>query len=407
MTRLRFNRYSLSLLVASAAAIAVLTLQPDSGRGGVPTSCVLCGEHGSADLILNVLLFAPLGFALGRAGGRPILVAGLGLCLAFGIELAQIAIPGRAPTWRDAVLNGIGAGLGAFVAQQASGWIRGRAALPLAWISAAAAVLAIPLTAALLIPAPRDIPWYGHWTPRLGHLGRWDGTLSVATLGGRSVAHGFLEETAEVRARVLARDTLVLRGIAAPTPTRLAPIFGISDDEYEEALLVGQDGSSLVYRERRRASDLRLFEPEFRLPAFLSGLEPGTPFTLTLAPTNFTLCARLEAPDTSRDACAGPFAASSLWTAVLWRRWLTSAWHAAFGALTLLTLVFPVACFAVGSARRAAAPAVLLAIVGIVLLAPGLGLASLRPSEWAGLLLGCVSGAGVGYLVRRAARTSL
>lgn len=100
------------LLGTSLLAVMALTLRPSSASvGSLPSTCVLCGERGVVDLVLNIVLFLPIGVALGRLGVRPLMAVGLALVFSGGIELLQHVIPGRAPTWRDVVMNGIGAGL--------------------------------------------------------------------------------------------------------------------------------------------------------------------------------------------------------------------------------------------------------------------------------------------------------
>jgi len=320
-------------------AILALTLRPSAAGGGGPSTCVLCGERGSADLLLNVLLFIPLGAALGRLGWRPIIAAGIGLLLALGIEVAQILIPGRSPTWRDVILNAIGMGLGTWLARDALRMLLGRRAPLFAFIAAMLAGLSVAATGWLLEPEVKPNVWYAHINPRLGHLAVWEGRVTQVRVGALLQTHGFVEDAAGLQAAVAAREPIVIEGVAGSQPTRLAGLYSISDDEFEEMLLVGIEGSNLVARERRRASTFRLFEPEMRLPGFFSELETGQPFVLKVKLDSRVVCASLnDAPE----RCSMPFAASSAWTLVLWRRWLGGDGRLFLGALTLFAMAIPV-----------------------------------------------------------------
>ena len=74
------------------------------------------------DLAGNILLFVPLGYAqlhldsrLGRTGLTGAVT--LGVILSLSVELFQVYSHGRAPSVTDVLCNGLGAGLGAFVAR--------------------------------------------------------------------------------------------------------------------------------------------------------------------------------------------------------------------------------------------------------------------------------------------------
>ena len=98
---------SWTVLIALSLILA-LTLAP--GSTSTPTAdCFWCGEFATADFILNVALFVPLGLALGVSSGvaawAAILIA---IVVSGGVELAQLAIPGRYPTLSDVLANLLG-----------------------------------------------------------------------------------------------------------------------------------------------------------------------------------------------------------------------------------------------------------------------------------------------------------
>jgi VanZ like protein len=79
------------------------------------------GKSSVADVLLNALLFIPLGFGLAsvlperrwRTGWTSLVVV-LGSCLAvsYVIEVLQQCLPPRYPTWRDVLANSFGGVLG-------------------------------------------------------------------------------------------------------------------------------------------------------------------------------------------------------------------------------------------------------------------------------------------------------
>ncbi len=72
-----------------------------------------------ADVVLNVVLFVPVGFALGRLIERRWLAVLAGIGCSLLIESAQLMIPGRYTTLSDVVTNGMGAMIGIVVAGEA------------------------------------------------------------------------------------------------------------------------------------------------------------------------------------------------------------------------------------------------------------------------------------------------
>ena len=83
--------------------IAASTLVPGSGnrRPLIGSSCLLCGEFGTPDLVLNILLFVPFGIALGMRRIPAFRALGLALLMSAVIESMQLVLPGRSPTLRD------------------------------------------------------------------------------------------------------------------------------------------------------------------------------------------------------------------------------------------------------------------------------------------------------------------
>ena len=120
------------LLSAAIAAILFLTLLPfrlESGPDLVDIVPELLRPLTRAprpgDVLRNVILFMPLGFAgLGTIAGRlkvpprwcRIAVIGGGVLLSLTIEVAQIYIPGRVSNLYDVMFDGLGTALGVVAA---------------------------------------------------------------------------------------------------------------------------------------------------------------------------------------------------------------------------------------------------------------------------------------------------
>lgn len=272
------------LAAASLLVIVLLTLRPapsyhDLGQVGL---CVLCGRYGLANVLRNVLLFVPLGLGLGlglggRSFGRAVGAAAL---LSAGIEAVQLLLPGRNPLPVDFAANSAGGGLGAVLAMA----IRARLVLPqsrrarshaAAWFTAAAGAAALAGSAVAFQLAPPDPPHHVQWTPHLGHLEPYAGTVRDARLGGEALRPGRHPEPALLEERLLGGSLLRVSFTPGPPPARLAPIVSVFTAERREMFLLGARGEDLVLRLPLRASALRLDAPDFRLPSALEQAGDG------------------------------------------------------------------------------------------------------------------------------------
>ena len=112
-------------VVLALVVIARATLWPQAGAGASAHLglCLVCGSRGSADFLLNIALFMPLGAALARQGRPAARVAWYAALLSTAIELSQFFIPGRDPSVGDVLANTSGAVLGALVVLRARTWL--------------------------------------------------------------------------------------------------------------------------------------------------------------------------------------------------------------------------------------------------------------------------------------------
>ncbi len=125
-------------LVLSIAAIIVATIVPHPGQGpGAPgidgamnleplatvSSMLRWGSRNQqfSNLVLNVVLFVPFGFAVALKARHTLPVLGAvtaGVMLSVAVEAVQLMLPlGRSLDVDDILLNGLGALLGAIVAK--------------------------------------------------------------------------------------------------------------------------------------------------------------------------------------------------------------------------------------------------------------------------------------------------
>src|ERR1700686_5544677 len=85
------RRFSFALVVLSLGAIAWLTLRPAHASSSPIDShlCLVCGPYGGVDILLNTLLFVPLGVGLSLRGLSPRKAAKPCFAASASIETAQ------------------------------------------------------------------------------------------------------------------------------------------------------------------------------------------------------------------------------------------------------------------------------------------------------------------------------
>lgn len=258
------RRRALIAAALALAAIAALTLVPLPRQlaesAATPWYCLICGEQGMVDVILNVALFVPLGVALGMGGIRPLRAALAGLALATAIELLQATlVTGRDPSLSDVLTNGTGTAVGAGLAWIAPDLWRPSVArarrLALGAALAWAAMLAV--TGWLLTPdrptaRPRLVraPVVQFLEPFQGSIqgSSWDSTAGSLALGAQVTTAGLTD--------------------------RLAPVLELQDGERYPWARLGQLGQKPVFTLRLHATRVRLRTPAVRA---YGGVIPATP----------------------------------------------------------------------------------------------------------------------------------
>lgn len=398
-----FSRRSLPRLAVAlaVAAILVATLSPSGDEKLEPMwRCLVCGQRGVADVILNVILFAPLGFALRLNGERLLRVCIAATLLSGAIELAQLFIPGRDTSLGDVLTNAAGAATGYALARYVPRAValRGSAATLLTAGAAVLPVLTVAATGMLVRPALPRSTYYGQWTPNFGHLEWYRGRVRSVQLGPLALPPQRLANSDTVRALLLAGVPLQVQATAGPPVPGLAPLFSITDDRYREILLLGADKDDFVFRYRSRATAWRLDQPDLRVPDALKSIRVTDALAIVLWRGPDGYCIALNGARTCRlrfTAGRGWAVLHYLETAAPWtKRLLDLAWMAG--------LLVPVGVCS-RTWRAAWASGALLASAG--LLPPLVGLAPTPPDQWAGAIAGVAAGAALRTLaVRRRLR---
>lgn len=286
MTTARGQRLWLVASLLYCLAILLVTLRPDARPeldAARRTFCLICGPTGTAEAILNIFLFVPLGVllvpVLGRFGS-----SAAGTLLSVVIELAQLGIPGRQASVADVLCNAAGAGLGAYVTLPLARAIasdpawRRRAF----WTWATFSVLVLFVWRALLTTSVGEHALFGHWPPDLGHTEPYRGKVSDVSIGGEGGSSGRPAGQEGIRGLFSGSssvDAHLVVGLASPG---LASILAIVDERRELMLFLAADGEDLVFRRRYLADDVRLDRPDLRFRGALAGFVAGDTLSVHL-----------------------------------------------------------------------------------------------------------------------------
>jgi len=386
-----------SLVALALVLILVPTLYPMPGDEPAPLAyCIVCGEMGTADVLTNIILFLPLGVALGFTGARSRWLILGGALLSGAIETAQLVIPGRDPSVGDLLFNTLGGAIGVTLVRTAGRWLAPDRTRARALLLAATGLVIVVLggTAWALQPALPDSRYFGQWTPNLGQLQWYRARVLRATLGAMPLPPHRLADSAAVRQRLLRGDTIEIRGIAGPPVGALGSLFSIFDDHQREILLLGPDRADLVLRYRTRASDLRLDAPDLRLLGAMRGIRRGDTLMVRVHRAADGWCVALDA----QSACRLGHTLGRAWALLMYPEsfppWLRHVLDAAWMAGLLL----PLGLWArSGWHTLGAAVAVTAACVAIPV---STGLRPLTALEWLGMAVGAAAGLAIARLTR-------
>jgi hypothetical protein len=384
-----------AFIFVAAALVLFATLYPMEPVGdGVDISCLICGERGLADAIVNVILFIPLGAAAALTGRSTLAALALGAALSGSVEFAQLTlIPGRDASIGDLIFNTLGAAAGVAVVKTSWWWL-GDNHIRASRLSLAAALFAtatIASTGLLLAPQTPEGAYFVMWRPVLRHLDPYAAPVRSATIGGQPFLPGRIEESAQVRELLQAGAPIRVLAVAAPRTSRQAAMFTIYDELNREVVLIGPDRDDLVFRVRMRSASAWLDQPDLRVVGGWRDLIPGSEITVTARRSGRNYCVGFG----TQPPCGSGFAAGIGWALFLYNERWPAGLHSALSIFWLGMLGFPVGFWA---RRRWESLCALVVFAATIVAVP----------TWVGLLdtparqvLGGIVGIGLGIALAR------
>ena len=277
------------ITLLSILAIGGFTLTP-GGHGPPPSTA---SGYLVTDVVLNVILFFPLGVGLALLGIRPGTAIALGFFTSTSIELAQLwVIPDRFASVHDVLTNTLGTAFAVILTRhwktRSTWW---PAVAP--WVLGAA-TLAWALGAFLVRPStPIPGRWYPQWAHEFGGS-QFSGTILSLSLQGVPLPDGHLDETEGLRESLRRGDPLRLSITlrAGPDQVGSSEIGAIISGDHEELVGVWQNGRSIRTRIRLRLSDAMLRNPWVVVEDALPG-RPGDTVTVLVEGTRHQVRVRV------------------------------------------------------------------------------------------------------------------
>lgn len=405
------------LAIGGFLAVCALTLFPTQGQPQTSLFCVVCGERSLLDAILNVLLFVPLGAGLALLGVTTRRAALLGFALSVTVEILQLTIvPGRDPSLRDVLTNGLGSLAGV--------WLGRNLRLVLCPPPRLGRVLAIG-TALLWVGFHAAGDWStqpslaanrAYAAPRIDtplHES-FEGELVAATINDRTletrvtpIAQAELERS-QGRHGVVRVTAVVVPVSRERESSRVAPITMLVHGSSDIVLLLGRRGSSLVFDVRSHASDARLNPLTFEFDRVFPDGEgketigaPGEPLSIsaTLAPGRIIMSASSRERSRTQVERIGP---ALPWIFLLPFDLPLGRLTSAGALVWLFGSLIPIGFWGAKAASSARAPArtawiltlgIILPAIALVLFPFVFGVGFGTPAEWVAAEGGLLAGA--------------
>jgi len=260
------------LLLAGLIAVAGLTLTPAADNEPFPFWCLKCGERPAVDLLLNVVLFVPVGAGLGLYGVRFRRAALIALACTCLVETVQfLAVPGRYASFRDILANFAGALAGYLLARH---WrILVKPSYDDARTLANAAVIlwvgTQALTAWAMGISPPTEPWWAQFQPSHDRFpAMFTGRILGVSAGSIQIPYSDQlpsEDVDVIREQILVGAPLRIV-VANVEPTRgVAPIVIIAAGPVLNVVWWLQDGRDGVFGATVRGTRLGLRTPSVRI----------------------------------------------------------------------------------------------------------------------------------------------
>jgi VanZ family protein len=390
------------ITVLAFAFVARLTLtsarfDPEEARAGF-TCIFACHSEGLRDLLSNILLFMPLGWALSH-WMRPRRALGLCLLATIAIETLQATVlTGRDSSLRDILSNTAGGAIGIwlFGSWRSLLWPDTRVSRALGLLATAVWAVVLTCSAYGTGLAPSTRTWFGLWTTQYGEYAQYPGKLLSLDVNGATPPHGEMPEPIPLRG-AMNQNSFLLRAkvISGPEPRRTAPIFSIVDRNHDEQLVVGQDRYALLLQVRTRFEQWE-FRPLIARLAMFPGRAEGDTVNIEAGKEAGDLVLRASTA-TEHAEVKLPLTAGWGWAAMLPFRYPVQVEWLLLNPLWLAGLILPVGYW-FGRAGPVAGLVATMAVLAVGLLAAPLvaGSAPTVGVEWIGALGGAALGWGAG-----------
>ena len=247
------RRIGLTLALGGFLFVAWATLIPTSDPNGLtlltPIWCLVCGDHGGADIAANLLLFLPFAAGLRLTGvswRRTVLVSA---AISFTVESLQlVVIPGRDASLSDLLTNTASAAIGATLARHLPEAVhpsRERARRLLA-IGGIVWLGTLGLAAWLLMPSMPEGVLMSRWAHRAPGLDVFGGGVEVVRLDGLSMpADGSPPDSARLRHQTDLGEFSLEAEVTSGPPTH--------DPSWIYMFRVPSGGALTLYQLRREA----------------------------------------------------------------------------------------------------------------------------------------------------------
>lgn len=281
------RRLGLLLAVSGSAAIFGLTLFPNPGQAvfsaRTPLLCLVCGDHGGADVILNLLLFTPLATGLRLAGWSWRRVVAVSASLSFTVEFLQFyVVAGRDASLSDLLTNTAGAAIAAAIAPGLGRLLAPDRTLArrLFFGSFALWLGVLTLSAIAMMPWVPSGRLRNDCTRSFGKDDTFSGTVQSVVLNGvRLPCDDELPGTLPLR-EALSRGEATLDVVAiSASPTVRRRLIHAVRVPRGFLVVLAQEGRSAAFNAPTLALRLRLYSPILRLPEAFPARE-GIPVEL-------------------------------------------------------------------------------------------------------------------------------
>ena len=278
VARAQRERAGVAIAILGAVLIARMTLEPTGAGPGLPRWCLVCGEQGLQDVVLNLVLFVPLGAGLGLTRLRASRGVAIALAITLAVELLQVrVVAGRDASLSDLLTNTAGGAIGIALARTRRVLLAPtkRTAGRLATAALGAWLGLLTFTGWAFQPSiPPATAYYGQWARGFPGFARFPGRVLAATLDGAEVPDNHIPQSSRVREMLLGvrpalRATVIGGGVLRPG--RTAPIVSIAHPDQFVVVTLEQEGRDVLFRLRTRAADARLRMPGARARGVFGG----------------------------------------------------------------------------------------------------------------------------------------